>query len=139
MHMKGEPENMQDDPRYADVIEEILESLKVSIAIAVNAGVIKENLVIDPGIGFGKTVEHNLEILRRLDEFLVLGLPICVGTSRKSFIGNILGVDDAKNRLMGTIATCVIAVANGARILRVHDVKEVKEAVVITDRVLGRG
>jgi len=139
MHMKGQPEDMQDDPRYTDVIAEISESLKVSIAIAINAGVSNENLVIDPGIGFGKTVEHNLEILRRLDEFLVLGFPICVGTSRKSFIGKILGVDDAKNRLMGTIATCVIAVANGARILRIHDVKEVKEAMSITDRVLGRG
>jgi len=139
MHMKGEPENMQDDPRYTDIIAEISASLKGSVDIAAKAGVLKENIIIDPGIGFGKTVEHNLEILRRLGEFLTLGFPICVGTSRKSFLGYILGADDAKDRLIGTIATCVIAVMNGAGILRVHDVKEVREAIAITDSVAMKG
>ena len=139
MHMKGAPENMQDDPQYEDIISEISESLKASAGIAAKAGVPKENIVIDPGIGFGKTVEHNLKILKNLGELLILGFPICIGTSRKSFLGKILETHDTKGRLMGTIATCVIAVMNGARILRVHDVKEVKEAIIITDKVIGRG
>lgn len=139
MHMKGTPEDMQDDPQYLDIISEISESLKESAGIAAKAGVLKENIIIDPGIGFGKTVEHNLEILRNLGKFLALGFPVCVGTSRKSFLGKILGTLDTGDRLMGTIATCVIAVINGARILRVHDVKEVKEAIMITDKVMGRG
>jgi len=138
MHMKGKPENMQDDPRYTDIIAEISESLKTSIAMALSAGVLRENIIVDPGIGFGKTVEHNLEILRRLDEFRALGFPVCIGTSRKSFIGKILNSVDVKDRLMGTIATCVIAVINSASILRVHDVKEVREAIAITDIILER-
>jgi dihydropteroate synthase len=90
---------------------------------------------MDPGIGFGKTVEHNIEILRRLDEFKALGFPVCIGTSRKSFLGNILDKPDAGDRLAGTIATCVLAVMKGAGIIRVHDVKEVKQAIKVTETI----
>ena len=139
MHMQGEPENMQDAPRYRDLIGEIKEFLRLSADEAFKAGVEKGSIVIDPGIGFGKTVEHNLEILNRLDEFKDLGFPICIGTSRKSFLGKVLDKPAADDRLAGTIATCVVAVMKGARILRVHDVKAVKEAVTITEKILGIG
>lgn len=136
MHMKGAPEDMQTDPRYLDLIGEIKDSLKRSVEAAVRAGVSKENIAVDPGIGFGKTVEHNITILKRLGEFKELGFPICVGTSRKSFIGKITGGSGTGDRLAGTIATCVMAVCNGASILRVHDVKLVREAIKVTSKVL---
>ena len=135
MHMKGTPENMQDAPRYKDIIKEITDYLKKSIKVAVSAGIKKENIIIDPGIGFGKTLEHNLTILSNLQKFTVLGHPICIGTSRKSFIAKLIGSDDPDDRLAGTIATCAIAIMNGARILRVHDVKEAVQAARITDRL----
>lgn len=135
MHMKGRPENMQDSPKYKDVIKEISAYLKKSIKAAVNAGIKKEDIIIDPGIGFGKTLEHNLEILRQLQKFTVLGHPICIGTSRKSFIAKLTGSDDPDDRLTGTIATCAIAVINGANILRVHDVKEAVQTARIADRM----
>lgn len=137
MHMRGNPENMQDSPRYSDLIGEIKEGLRLSALEAFAAGVNKGFVAIDPGIGFGKTVENNLEILNRLDEFKDLGLPICVGTSRKSFIGKLLDRPTADDRLAGTIATCVAAVMKGARIIRVHDVKAVRDAVTITEKILG--
>lgn len=133
MHMKGTPENMQKAPRYKDVVGEISDYLKGSVKIAVRAGIKKEDIIIDPGIGFGKTLEHNLEILSRLKDFKSLGYPICIGTSRKSFIGKITGSDDPDDRLTGTIATCAIAAMNGADILRVHDVKEAAQAARIID------
>ncbi len=136
MHMKGTPRDMQTNPIYTDVIKEIQESLGESIGIARNAGIREDNIIIDPGIGFGKTVEHNIEILKRLDEFKVLGYPICIGTSRKSFIGKILGSDDPADRLAGTIATCVISIMKGASLLRVHDVKETIQAARITDTII---
>jgi dihydropteroate synthase len=135
MHMKGIPENMQDLPLYKDVIKEISAYLKKSIKVAVNAGIKKEDIIIDPGIGFGKTLEHNLKILRHLQKFKVLGHPICIGTSRKSFIAKLIGSDDPDDRLAGTIATCAIAIMNGAHILRVHDVKESVQAARVTDRI----
>lgn len=138
MHAKGTPQDMQINPVYKNLIKEIVESLKESLGMAKRAGVSKEKIVIDPGVGFGKTVEHNLEILSRLDEFKALSQPICVGTSRKSFIGKVLGLPNVENRLSGTIATCVIAIMKGANILRVHDVKEVVEAARITDSILSR-
>ena len=136
MHMKGSPQTMQSAPRYKDVIGEISSYLKDSAKIAVEAGVKKEDIIIDPGIGFGKTLAHNLEILRRLEDIKNLGYPVCVGTSRKSFIGKLLGSDRPDDRLAGTIATCVIAVNNGADILRVHDVGEVCRAAKVTDGII---
>jgi len=136
MHMKGLPENMQDSCEYSDLIGEIKENLRISANEAFKAGVKKSFVAIDPGIGFGKTVEQNLEILNRLDEFRDLGLPICIGTSRKSFIGKLLGSQATDDRLAGTIAACVAALIKGARILRVHDVKAIKDAVTITEKIL---
>ena len=135
MHMKGTPGDMQKNPHYGDLIGEIIESLKRSIENAVSKGVSRDRIIIDPGVGFGKTVEHNLEIIRRLDEFKVLKRPICIGTSRKSFIGKILGIDNTGDRLAGSLATYAIAVANGANILRVHDVKEASHAARITESI----
>ena len=139
MHMKGTPRNMQRSPRYNNLISEIKSGLRESIKIARDAGIKEKNIIIDPGIGFGKTVGHNLEILNRLDEFKDLGKPICVGTSRKSFIGRILNSRDTDGRLAGTIATCTVAIMRGANILRVHDVKEAAEAAAITDSILNSG
>lgn len=137
MHMRGTPENMQDSPEYSDLIGEIKNSLRSSSDEAFKAGVNKDSIAIDPGIGFGKTVEHNLEILNRLEEFKDLGLPLCIGVSRKSFIGKLLDKPVAEDRLAGTIATCVAAVMKGARIIRAHDVKAVKDAIIITEKILG--
>ena len=134
MHMKGNPRTMQKNPRYVSLIDEIIDFLDRSVNRALSHGIHKSKIIIDPGIGFGKTTENNLEIIRRLKEFKVLGLPILVGTSRKSFIGNILQRVPSE-RIFGTIATCVIAAENGANILRVHDVAEVKQALKITERV----
>lgn len=128
MHMKGSPKDMQRAPSYDDLIAEIIDSLRTSIDIAVRAGISEKNIAIDPGIGFGKTLEHNLEILKRLDEFKILKKPLCVGTSRKSFIGKILNKPDPGSRLAGSIAAGVVAIMKGANILRVHDCLEMLEA-----------
>ena len=132
MHMKGEPKNMQENPTYKDVVKEIKEFLNDRINEAQKAGI--KNIIIDPGIGFGKSAEHNLQILKRLNEFKELKCPILVGPSRKSFIGNITGLP-VNERLEGTIAAISIAIMNGANIVRVHDVKECKRAVQIVDAV----
>ncbi|MBM4079471.1 MAG: dihydropteroate synthase [Planctomycetes bacterium] len=134
MHMQGTPRDMQKNPTYADVVGDILAFLRAQIAAAVRAGVAAERLIVDPGIGFGKTVAHNLEILRRLDEFRSLGRPVMIGTSRKSFIGHVLGVP-VEQRLMGTAATVAWAVAKGARIVRVHDVREAAQVVRMCDAI----
>lgn len=136
MHMKGTPKDMQDRPAYKNLIREIIVSLKESIEIATSAGVSKRNIIIDPGIGFGKTAEHNLEILNRLDEFKSLERPICVGVSRKSFIGKALKIENSGGRLAGTLAASAIAIMKGANILRAHDVLEVKQAAVMADCIL---
>jgi dihydropteroate synthase len=130
MHMKGNPSNMQDNPRYHSLIDEMLEYLEGARDKALAAGISRKNIIIDPGIGFGKTLAHNLEILKRLKEFKVLGQPILIGTSRKSFLAKILDVS-IDRRIFGTVASCVAAVKNGANIVRVHDVKEVKEALKV--------
>lgn len=135
MHMKGTPKDMQIEPKYDDVVNDIIGSLKKSVTIARRSGIPKENIIVDPGIGFGKTVAHNLEILRRLEEFKEMGFPVCIGTSRKSFIGKLLGSDDPMERLSGTIATSAIAVMKGASILRVHDIKENLAAAKIADSI----
>lgn len=133
MHMKGTPKNMQQNPEYADVIEEILEFLKDRSKECRKAGI--REIIVDPGIGFGKTTKHNIKILRRLREFESLGCPILIGTSRKFFIGAITGGLPVEERLEGTIASVAIAVMNGAKIVRVHDVKECKRAVMVADGI----
>lgn len=135
MHMQGEPRTMQSNPVYEDVVEDIIEFLAERIAYAQGEGINRDNIIIDPGMGFGKTVDHNFEIMRRLEEFNTLGVSLLLGTSRKSFIGKTLDLP-VENRLEGTIATNVIGLARGAKILRVHDVKEVKRAVEIAVRCL---
>jgi dihydropteroate synthase len=136
MHMPGSPRTMQDDPRYGDVVEDVRAFLAERTEVAVAAGVAEERIWLDPGIGFGKTLEHNLELLRRLGELRELGRPLVIGTSRKSFIGKIDGsaVDD---RLGGTIASSVLAAAEGADVLRVHDVAEMGQALRVAAAVLG--
>lgn len=134
MHMQGNPYSMQKKPSYVSVIDEIIGYLQNAINRALQAGIKKEKIVADPGIGFGKTIEHNLEILKRLKEFKVLGQPVLVGTSRKSFIGKILN-SQPQERIFGTIGSCIVAADNGANILRVHDVKAVKQALLIRDSI----
>jgi dihydropteroate synthase len=129
MHMLGSPRTMQDDPRYDDVVDEVRAFLSERVAAAVAAGVAEERILVDPGIGFGKTVDHNLELLRRLDELAADGRPVVVGTSRKSFLGRIVPGRDTGERLPGTIATSLIAWLNGASVLRVHDVGPVRDAL----------
>ena len=121
MHMLGDPRTMQENPSYDDVVDDVKAFLAERIEVAVAEGVAEERIWVDPGIGFGKTVEHNLELLRRLGELRELGRPIVVGSSRKSFIGKLTGAP-VDRRVGGTIASSVIAYANGAEVLRVHDV-----------------
>ncbi len=130
MHMRGEPRTMQDDPHYDDVVAEVRDFLEERVGYALAAGIRRERIVIDPGIGFGKRVEHNLELLARLDEIAALGLPVLIGTSRKSFLGAVTGREGG-DRLAGTIATCVMAFERGARIFRVHDVAPVADALAV--------
>jgi dihydropteroate synthase len=131
MHMLGDPRTMQHDPRYEDVVADVKAFLEERIAYAVAAGVDERRILVDPGIGFGKTVEHNLELLRRLDELVALGRPVVIGTSRKSFLGKLTGRSDPADRVPGTIATCVLALERGARIFRVHDVSVVHDALAV--------
>ncbi len=137
MHMLGSPRTMQDDPRYDDVVDDVKGFLSERIESALEAGVAEERIWVDPGIGFGKTLEHNLELLRRLGELRELGRPIIVGTSRKRFIGAITG-RDANERIGGTVASNVLALANGADAFRVHDVAEVREALDVTEALTRR-
>ncbi|MGN6372961.1 MAG: dihydropteroate synthase [Solirubrobacteraceae bacterium] len=136
MHMLGEPRTMQIQPRYDDVVDEVKAFLEARMAFAVREGIAEERILLDPGIGFGKTVEHNLELLRRLDEIVTLGRPVVVGTSRKSFLGRIAGTDDARERLAGTIASNVMALERGARVFRVHDVQPVADALAVASATL---
>jgi len=135
MHMKGKPKDMQADPKYVALLKDIAGSLKESIRLAKRAGIKDSKIIIDPGIGFGKTVWHNLEILRELKYFKKLGYPLCVGTSRKSFIGKMLNFKDPKDRLAGSIATAVAAAMNGANIIRTHDVSFTRQALKIVDSI----
>src|SRR3954470_6420675 len=122
MHMLGEPRTMQDDPRYDDVVSDVNAFLEDRMAFAVAEGVPEERIHLDPGIGFGKTVEHNLELLRRLPELVALGRPLVVGASRKGFLGRLTGRDGAAERVHATVATTVLAYEQGASVFRVHDV-----------------
>jgi dihydropteroate synthase len=131
MHMLGEPRTMQLDPRYDDVVSEVASFLEERLAFAVAQGVREDRVLLDPGIGFGKTLEHNLELLRRLDEVVALGRPVVVGTSRKSFLGLLTDRAEPDERLAGTIATNVLALERGAAVFRVHDVAPVREALTV--------
>jgi dihydropteroate synthase len=135
MHMLGEPRTMQQNPRYEDVVDDVKAFLLERMEVAVRAGVREERIQLDPGIGFGKTLEHNLELLRRLDELTELGRPLVVGTSRKSFLGKLTG-RDVTERIPGTIATCVLALERGASVFRVHDVAEVADALKVAAATL---
>jgi dihydropteroate synthase len=137
MHIKGEPLNMQRNPHYDNLIREIYDYLYDSIELAVKAGIKQEKIIVDPGIGFGKRLFDNYEILRRLEEFKVLGCPILIGPSRKSFIGKVLNLP-SDQRLEGTIAAIAIGIQNGAHIVRVHDVKEISRACRIVDLLVGK-
>ena len=130
MHMLGEPRTMQNDPRYDDVVSDVKAFLEGRVAFAAGEGVPEDRIWVDPGIGFGKTLDHNLELLRRLDEIVAIGRPVVIGTSRKSFLGKITGRDE-RERLPGTIATNVMAWERGARIFRVHDVAPVADALEV--------
>jgi len=139
MHMLGEPRTMQTDPRYDDVVSDVKAFLEERLAFAVAAGVSEERIALDPGIGFGKTTAHNLELLRRLDEIVALGRPVVIGTSRKSFLGRITGRDDPHQRVIGTVASNVLAYERGAAIFRVHDVAATRDALAVAAATLGRG
>jgi dihydropteroate synthase len=143
MHMRGEPRTMQRDPRYEDVVDDVKAFLEERLRFAVAAGIAEERVLLDPGIGFGKTLAHNLELLERLDELAELGRPLVVGTSRKSFLGRLaadaaglrepLGVEQ---RLPGTLASNVLAYERGARVFRVHDVAPVRDALAVAAATL---
>ena len=135
MHMKGRPKDMQVNPHYDDLISEIFSSLRKSVNTALQAGVRSENIIIDPGIGFGKTVEHNLEILKRLREFSSMGYPVLVGASRKSFIGKILDLP-VEERLEGSLAAVAVSILHGAHILRVHDVRPTVRMARLVDAIM---
>jgi len=134
MHTRGRPDRMQNETVYQALVPEIISFLRDRIAILESSGIPPARMVVDPGIGFGKSLAGNLEILRRLREFAVLGRPVLVGTSRKSFIGTVLG-RDAGGRLFGTAATVAVAVANGAAIVRVHDVREMRDAALMAHAI----
>ena len=135
MHMLGEPRTMQQDPRYDVVVSDIKAFLEERVAFAVAAGVAEERIQLDPGIGFGKTLEHNLELLRRLDELAALGRPLVIGTSRKSFLGKLTG-RDVTERAYATAATSVLAFERGARVFRVHDVAATADALAVAAATL---
>jgi dihydropteroate synthase len=137
MHMLGTPRTMQEDPRYDDVVDDVKRFLADRIEVAVDAGIAEERIWVDPGIGFGKTLVHNLELLRRLGELGELERPIVIGTSRKSFVGKLTG-RDVTDRLGGTIASNVLALAGGADVFRVHDVAAARQALDVAAAILGR-
>jgi len=131
MHMLGEPRTMQKDPRYDDVVDDVKTFLEQRLKFATDEGIPEDRVWLDPGIGFGKTIEHNLELLRRLDEIVAIGRPVVIGTSRKSFLGKLVGGRPEKERLPGTIATNVIAWERGATVFRVHDVAPLVDALTV--------
>src|SRR5581483_6809874 len=137
MHMQGEPRTMQVDPRYDDVAGEVAEFLEERLSFAVQAGIAEERICLDPGIGFGKTVEHNVELVRRLDVLLALGRPVVIGYSRKRSLGRLLGDPEATTgSAAASIGAAVAAYERGATILRVHDVRETVEALTVAGAML---
>jgi dihydropteroate synthase len=137
MHMQGVPRDMQENPTYEDVVADISRFLRHHAARAIQGGIDPGKILVDPGIGFGKTVEHNLEIVRRIEEFRSLGYPVILGTSRKRFIGAVLD-RTVDQRLLGTAATVAFAIARGVDVVRVHDVEEMVEIVNMADAVAGK-
>ncbi|GAB4418840.1 MAG: dihydropteroate synthase [Thermodesulfovibrionales bacterium] len=135
MHIKGTPRDMQKNPVYEALIPEIMDYLRISIRFAMKFGVREDMIIIDPGIGFGKTVEHNLHVLKNLHEFTLLGKPVAIGVSRKSFIGRILDNAPPLERLEGTAAAVAVSIMNGANIVRVHDVKEMVKVARVADAI----
>jgi dihydropteroate synthase len=135
MHMQGTPATMQQDPCYGDVVAEVVEFLRARAAAAEAAGVARDAIVLDPGIGFGKTVAHNCLLLRRLDALAALGYPVLVGVSRKGFIGQMLGGRAPEERLFGTAAALALAVGAGARLLRVHDVAAARDVILVAEAI----
>ena len=135
MHMKGMPRTMQDSPTYVDVVDEIKDFFSRKIDECLKSGINNENIIIDPGFGFGKTLNHNLEILKRLEEFNSLKLPLMVGISRKSMIGSLLNDRAVDDRIIGSVVAAIMAVQNGASIVRVHDVMETRDALNILESV----
>jgi dihydropteroate synthase len=131
MHMLGEPRTMQQDPRYDDVVSDVKAFLEARLEFAIEEGIAENRIMLDPGIGFGKTIVHNLELLARLDELVAIGRPLVIGTSRKSFLGKLTGRADTDERLAGTIATNVLAYERGARVFRVHDVAPINDALLV--------
>jgi dihydropteroate synthase len=138
MHMLGEPRTMQENPRYDDVVDDVKAFLEERAAFAVGEGIAQERIAVDPGIGFGKTLEHNLELLRRLDEIAALGFEVVIGTSRKSFLGRLTGRDDPHDRVAATVATTVLALERGATVFRVHDVAATADALKVATATLRR-
>jgi dihydropteroate synthase len=136
MHMLGEPRTMQDDPRYDDVVSDVKAFLEERLAFAVAEGVPEERVMLDPGIGFGKTAVHNLELLDRLDEIVAIGRPVVVGVSRKSFLGKITGREVAADRVHATVAANVLALERGATVFRVHDVAPSRDALLVAAATL---
>jgi dihydropteroate synthase len=135
MHILGEPKTMQHDPRYGDVVREVRDFLAERAEHAIAEGVDPEKIIVDPGIGFGKTLDHNLALLYHLDELVELGFLVLVGTSRKSFIGRITGVEETRDRVFGTVAANVIAYERGATLFRVHDVQANREALAVAQAI----
>jgi dihydropteroate synthase len=135
MHMQGEPKTMQHHPRYGDVVHEVREFLRARVEAATTAGIVRDRLCIDPGLGFGKTYEHNLLLMREIEAFLEVGCPVLVGPSRKSFIGIAVGDAPADRRLEGTAGAVAYLVARGANAVRVHDVAEMVEVVRVVDAI----
>jgi dihydropteroate synthase len=131
MHAQGVPQTMQDNPAYGDVLLDVFDALEARIRAAALAGIAHDRIVVDPGIGFGKTLAHNLDLLARVSLFHALGLPVLVGASRKRFIGTIAGVPEPADRMPGSVAVALAAVAQGVQILRVHDVGETKQALAL--------
>ena len=135
MHMQGSPESMQENPQYQDVLKEVLEYLRQSISIAVSAGIVRKNIAVDPGIGFGKTDSHNLTLLNNINCFNELGQPVLLGVSRKSIIGNILDTP-AEERLEGSLAAAVSGVMRGVSIVRTHDVLATRRAIKVAEAIM---
>jgi dihydropteroate synthase len=139
MHAQGTPQTMQADPRYDDVLGEVYDHLAARIAVAIEAGIPRDRLIVDPGIGFGKTVDHNLALLRRIGLFHGLGVPILLGVSRKRFIGVIGNAPDVGERLPGSLAVALAAIQQGVQIIRVHDTRATKQAIDLWRAVTGNG
>ena len=138
MHMQGEPRTMQENPRYGDVVSEVKSFLEERMAAAMAAGIQEDRILLDPGIGFGKNVAHNVELLRRLGEIAELGRPVLVGPSRKRFLGTLTGGREVQERLPATIAACVVALEHGAAIFRVHDPAPVRDALRVAAATVSR-